>query len=53
MFKTIQMFFLLFSCLNMAFLLYLQRVINSHGANIQKISHIMMISNKNFKKYGF
>lgn len=26
---------------------------NSHGANIQKMSHIMMISNKNFKKYGF
>ena len=27
MFKTIQMFFLLFSCLNMAFLLYLQRIL--------------------------
>ena len=28
--------------------IYLQRVNNSHGANIQKMSHIMMISNKKF-----
>ena len=31
----------------------MQRVNNSHGANIQKISHIMMISSKNFKNMGF
>lgn len=32
-------------------LYFLQRANVSHGANIQKISHIMLISNKNLIKW--